>query len=263
MFRSYLTATLTLILFMAFAAVFPVFGQGILNTEKYEQNLKKAFSLGGTFGYEGARGNSDLNKTDFEFFSSYKIQSHIFRFVGGFNYLNSSGETITSDIYGQVRYNHVFTGHLQSFTFYQLQKNEILLVKRRELAGAGLRIALLKKDSARIRLDAGIGGMYENELLKSTAQDQPYTAAQNYFRMTDFLSFRYVHKTIRVVDVMYYQPLVKSFTDFRIYNDLSVQFGIRKHLTFETGFVWRYDSRPPGSLKKQDLNLKNGIVLNF
>ncbi|HYW97355.1 MAG TPA: DUF481 domain-containing protein [Bacteroidales bacterium] len=238
-------------------------GQGILNTEKYGQNLGKAFLVAGTFGYEGARGNSNLNKTDFELLTSYHINSHVFRLVGGFNYLNSSGKVITSNIYSQLRYNHVFTNRLQSFTFYQVQKNDILLVKRRELLGAGLRIALVRKDSSRISFDAGIGGMYENELLNRPDSITEQVSANNYFRMSDFLSFRYKHKNIVIVNVMYVQPLVNYFRDFRLYNDLSIQFRIRKNLSFETGFVYRYDSRPPGDLEMTDLNFKNAIIVKF
>ncbi len=193
----------------------------------------------------------------------YHTGNHIIRVVGGFNYLNSSGETITSDIFSQLRYNHIFTSRLQSFTFYQIQKNEILLVKRRELAGAGLRIALVQKDSSRIRLDAGIGGMYENELLKDSPEVTAGGTAQGYFRMADFLSFRYVRSNFRIVDVMYYQPLVREFSDFRLYNDFTIHFTIQKHLSFETGFIYRFDSRPPGTLKKEDLSLKNAIVVTF
>ena len=238
-------------------------GQGILNTEKYEQNPAKAFSLAANFGYEGARGNTNLNKTDLEMFSEYHFRHHIFRIVGGFNFLNSGGDRITSNIYSQVRYNYVFTGRLQSFMFYQLQNNEILLIRRRELAGAGIRISLLNSDSAKIRVDAGIGGMYENELLNEKSSEMPPGMANHYFRMTDFLSARYRSGKVKVVDVLYYQPLIRQFSDFRLYNDLTLQFAIQKHLSFGAGITYRYDSRPPGNLKRYDIGIKNSIILSF
>jgi putative salt-induced outer membrane protein YdiY len=254
------------ILLLMFLPVFhqaPASGQGILNTEKYEQNLNKSYNIAGKFGYEGARGNTVLDKADFEFMTMYHYRRHILRLVGGFNYLNNSGSVITNSVYSQLRYNHVFTEDLQSFTFYQVQKNEILLVRRRELLGAGLRIALVRADSSLIKLDAGIGGMYENELLNSPVLDNMDMKAENYFRMTDFLSCRYRYKNVRIIDVLYYQPLFSDFTDFRLYNDLTFQFAIVKHLSFETDVIYRYDSRPPGDLKRWDFGLKNSIAFNF
>ncbi len=254
--------TVFLFIFMLFDYLH-IAGQGILNTEKYEQNAARAFSLAATFGYEGARGNTNLNKTDLEMFSEYHFRHHIFRLVGGFNFLNSGGERITSNIYSQIRYNYVFTERLQSFMFYQLQNNEILLIRRRELAGAGIRISLLNADSAKIRVDAGIGGMYENELLNEKSSEIPAGTANHYFRMTDFLSARYSSGKIKIVDVLYYQPLMRQFSDFRLYNDLTLQFAIQKHLSFGAGMTYRYDSRPPGSLKRYDIGIKNSIILSF
>ena len=255
-----ITVTIVILIFFVINVIE---AQGILNTEKYEQNLQKKFGLSGTFSYEGARGNSNLNKTDFEMLMNYHTGDNIFRLVGGFNYLNSTGDAITSSIYSQLRYNRIYTKRLQSFTFLQIQKNDILLVKARELAGAGLRIALIRKDSAKIKFDIGLGGMYEHELLNGSNPYIPADAAHDYFRMSDFLSFRYRHKNISIIDVMYYQPLMTRFSDFRYYNDLSLQFRIKKYLFFETGFVYRYDSRPPGNIKTADMSVKNGIVFNF
>ncbi len=253
----------SLLLYLLVCLLDTASGQGILNTEKYDLNKTQAFTLAGTFAFEGARGNSNLNKTDLEVITGYHSGNHIFKLVGGFNYLNSSGSVITSNIFSQLRYNHIFTSRLQSFTFYQLQKNDILLVKKRELVGAGLRISLVKDDSAYFNVSIGLGGMYENEQLKNAEDNQKADRAEGYFRLADYLSLQYRVKTVKIVDVLYFQPLINRFDDFRMYNDLSIQFKIQKHVAFETGFVYRYDSRPPGSLKREDLSLKNGIVFNF
>jgi hypothetical protein len=239
-----------------------IYSQDIINTEKYEFNLNKKLNFGTSLNFNAERGNTYLNEMDAEVMGSYTLNRNIFRTIAGFNYLESKTEMLKENYYLQLRYNRVLGPYFQTFSFYQLQRNDILLVNKRELLGSGIRIVFFPEDTAIFKCDIGIGAMYENEVLNlSPEESEP--EHREYFRMSDFVSLQFHHKRIRIVNVLYYQPRFADFGDFRVFNDLSLQFKILNFLSISSGIVYKYDSVPPEDIQKEDFSFKNGIVLKF
>lgn len=256
-------STTAIILFFLCIFSTGIFAQGIVNTEEFDLDYNKRLNLGSEFSYEMERGNTDINSFELDFFSSYIKTPHIIRLIGGFDHLNNNGREIKSNIYGQIRYNHAFAPWFQSFTFYQIQRDEILLVNQRNLMGAGGRFILVPGDSAAFDFDIGIGAMYEKEELNEAKLEAGPLPNTEGFRFANFLSVIYDHKFVRFVNITYYQPWVKDFKDYRIFNEAKLIFRVSGHLSISTELLYRLDTRPPEGIKQDDLSLKNGIIINF
>ncbi len=255
------TTAIILLLLCLFSS--GISAQGIVNTEKYDLDYGKRFNLGSEFSYEMERGNTDINSFELDFFSSYIKTPHIVRLIGGFDHLNSDGKEIKSNVYGQVRYNHAFAPWFQSFTFYQIQRDEILLVNQRNLIGAGGRFIFIPGDSAAFDFDIGIGVMYESEDLNESKIEVAGVPNTEGFRFANFLSMVYNTKLIRFVNITYYQPWVEDFKDYRIFNEAKLIFKVSGYLSISTELLYRLDTRPPEGIKQDDLSLKNGIIVTF
>lgn len=51
-----------------------------------------------------------------------------------------------------------------------------------------------------------------------------------------------------------------NVVDFRFFDEISLVLELNKNLGIYFSFVYRYDNRPPSSLKRYDISLKNGVI---
>lgn len=239
--------------------------QTLINTEKIAFLEDKNYVVGAELKYAGSYGNLDIQQFSSSFLFGYKIKSHhLFRAMGGFEFLSKDNSELKNAAFTQLRYNYIFSSKIRSFHFYQLQSNKTVLLNKRELYGSGLRISFFNKDSSKVSFNLGLGLMYENEFLDKRwigVNDIPNTSL---FRMADFVSIKYsINKKIELLNVLYYQPSISEFSDFRLFNDFSVVFKFSKRYSFEFSAKYRNDSKPPSTIEKEDLNTAAGIIINI
>jgi len=237
-------------------------GQTIINAEKnFEPGDTAFFSLSGE--YEGNRGNSVVDQLDASLATGYRFTKHTFKLMGGYSTLMEDNEKILNGGHVQVRHNLSFLKkRMKSFLFYQLQFNDILLLTKRELVGAGVRGHLLFKGDD--FLDVGTGVMYELEQLDPFYLLPVETSLTKYYRMSNMVSCRLtVGEKIGVNNVLYYQPWLEDFKDFRMLNDFSISFEVLENLAVDLTLVYRYDSDPPSALENGDMDIGTGLTLSF
>lgn len=150
--------------------------------------------------------------------------------------------------------------------FVQKEFNEFILLKDRNLIGFSSRFQIINEtlqidsaDKLEISTFLGIGGMIENEDLNTRPPKETTVG-----RLTSYLSFGVnIPGNLFIKSTTYYQPRFSNDKDYRLLNESSLNIKINKYLTFRTTLRLRYDSEPPEKVKPRDLNLLNGIQIEF
>ncbi|MEJ2544636.1 MAG: DUF481 domain-containing protein [Calditrichaceae bacterium] len=239
-----------------------IHGQTIVNTEKLAGQTAKGFNAGLEFNFDFEQGNSDLIELSGNSLLGYRKNNQSIKFMTGVRYLSEEDNELIFRNFIHLRHNYYITKSIRSFAFYQLQKNNSLLLKRRQLFGAGLRKVFTIMDS--LNIDAGSGLMYEMEKFNKRDILNNENASQSSYRMANILSIRYkIKSNISILNTLYFQPDISDFNDFRFFNELSLSFAFNELMQFNIASVWRHDSQPPHDLKRNDINIQTGIVMRF
>lgn len=224
--------------------------------------MSKGTNLGMEIIFDYEQGNSDVIEIDGKSLIGYKGNKHSINFLTGIRYLSEDDSKLIYRTFIHLRHNYYLKYGLRSFTFYQLQSNNALLLKRRQLIGAGIRKVFQFADS--LKIDIGSGLIYEMEKLNNPDTVHNEKASQSYYRMANIMSIIYQLKSyMAIVNAVYFQPDISNFRDFRFFDELSLVFSISKYLQFNISSIWRHDSQPPLNLKQNDINIQTGIVVKF
>ncbi len=238
-----------------------VSSQTIINAERFAGGTDSTiFAL--NFSYNGTRGNSNTDQFNIAPYVTLIRKKNDYMLFGGYSLLSRSNDRILNAGFIHLRHNYKITERFKSFEFYQLQFNEILLLTKREVFGAGLRYSFLIRDS--LNFDLGVGIMRELEILNRKTLQPDELSETTYYRATCVSTLNWVAaKTIMINNVMYYQPYLKDFSDYRLLNDLKLIFTVSQHFKLITSVTARYDSKPPAILKNLDTAVNLGFELKF
>lgn len=246
-----------LVLFIHFLCLLCFANGQIVNIEN-QRLTRKDTGLVGTIGLDvnimkntkeiwqiGNKTHLQLNKLN----STYLFLSEIeFAQIDNNSYLSKG--------FQHIRFNKYFSKLLVGEAFTQLQYNHIQKLKLRWLGGSGIRMQLIKKDS--LYANWGVSGMYEYEELTDNS------TFSRLFRFSSYLSFNYqLNKLLNNQFIIYYQPVVQNFSDYRVSLDLQLSIQITKKLQFITTYNHLYDSNPPKNVSNHDFSIKNGIKYAF
>jgi hypothetical protein len=175
--------------------------QTLVNTEKMAFLDGKDYLIGAELGYEGSFGNSDIQQFSSIFILGYKLNNHhLLRVMGGFEFLSEDKKELTNIAFTQFRYNYIFSSKIRTFHFYQIQYNKVILLNRRDLYGSGIRLSFFKNDSSKVKVNIGIGLMYEEEQLDPHLIGADDISHTELFRMANFISVRY--KTTKNIEFL-------------------------------------------------------------
>jgi putative salt-induced outer membrane protein YdiY len=237
------------------------FSQTIINAERLIDGADSTiYAISAS--YNGTRGNSTTDQLDISPAFILLKKKNDYKLFGGYSVLSGSGKGILNSGFVHFRHNYKISGRIKTFEFYQLQFNDVLLLNKREIFGAGLRFSMIHKDS--LDLDFELGLMKENEVLNKTKllPDEDYLV-KNY-RITFVNSFKWIiNKYVKLNNVIYYQPNVSNFRDYRILNDISLTTSLTGRIQLLTALTLRYDNKPPGTLQNLDSALSVGLNIKF
>ena len=145
--------------------------------------------------------------------------------------------------------------------FVQKEFDDFILLRDRQLIGLGLRTSIFQADSTnqKVRLSLGNGAMWEKEKLSTTP-----ISLTKIIRSTNYLSLQTrLNDLVNFNFVGYYQASLERWRDYRVLVQSSLGFNLTKSFMFQTNFNLRFDNEPPGSIKKCDLELTNGVKFSF
>lgn len=176
-------------------------------------------------------------------------------------------ERVVDSGYGHLRYTRMQWLRFGAEIYGQAQYDQIRLLSRRLVAGAGIRAVLLDFDAFSAWL--GSGYMHERERRNIPTEDRPPLGPDptldvnhrfsNYFTCAlDLFEDR-----LSLVNVVYVQPRFDDFRDIQLLEQLSLAFKLSEYLSFTSDLTLRHDSRAPRSVKRTDLQLSQGFAVSF
>ena len=231
--------------------------QTIINAERLTDGADSAiYSF--AFSYNGTKGNSNTDQFDISPNVVLLREKNSYKLLGGYSLLSESRNKILNTGFVHIRHNFKFNERVKTFEFYQIQFNEILLLTKREVFGAGLRFSLFNYDS--LKFDFGAGIMREEEVLNKTFLLTDELSETKYYRITCVNTLSWIiSKIVKIHNVLYYQPYLKDFNDYRLLDDFNLIVSVNKHFDLITSLTMRYDSKPPGTLNYMDNVISIGI----
>jgi hypothetical protein len=244
------------------AAPAPSSSQTILNTERFQLLEVDGPHLTVSASATGRRGNSEIFVADASGIVGILRGNHWTRLIFGGSYLRDGERSLLDARFAQLRYTWSARERLQTFHFAQAQDNESLRLRRRLLLGSGVQYRVLETERASLTL--GAGGMVEWERIAPDAVNPGEPTEGNAVRMANLGVFRYrTQSGTNILNVTYFQPRFDALGDQRILNDLGVTFPVTERVRLTMSGEWRRDTRPPPSLKRDDLVLRMGVSLDF
>lgn len=257
-----------LLLFLGLQFYSICYTQTIVNTEKLFNSDSTRFKFSSELLGSVISGNASVFLLEYSANAAFQQGKNQIMLLSGGEYINEEKQIVSNSHFGQFRYSYILSDWITPYGFYQIQSNEILLLRRRQLAGIGNRMTLfrvLKHDSLEVIISRlSLGCMLEEELLnrdKLPVDEKVYT---NYFRgnLNFVLSFA-ISENISFINTTYYQPYFKNFKDYRLLNETNILFEITERLSFSVDFEIRYDNDPPKVLKNNDINSNFGLLFQI
>lgn len=187
----------------------------------------------------------------------YKTQKDLYLFLTNYNLLRGSGKRLSNNMFYHLRYNRKLNKVIRWEVFTQLQQDVVTNISLRVLAGTGPRFKLY--DRPRFKLYAATAAMYEYE--KEKTEPPVY---HNEVRSSSYVSFVYApNDVVELVSTTFYQPLFRKFSDFRLFNQLSISIKAAKNLSISTNWNYLYDAFPAGGAPNLNYSVSNGITYRF
>lgn len=212
------------------------------------------------FQYNYQKNNQEkLSQIYFSGTHQYKSKNfkNYFLILGNIDYSIANEEDLSNSGLIHFRYNRKLSARFKLEAFTQYQYNKILGIENRRLIGFGPRY---KVNKSKVMVFY-IGTLLMREFEK--ASDNLKT--MSYQRLSNYLSLSYKNKakTLEFTSVVYYQPNINYWIDYRLSSQTTIAFNITSKLQFINSLSYGYDSFSPTNISKQNIILSNGIKLNL
>ena len=235
--------------------------QTILNTERFQLSEVDGFHVSANLSASGDRGNSEVLNITSSGIVGVLAGRHWTRFIFGGKFLSNEERSILDNRFGQIRYSYIFSERTQSFHFVQAQRNETLRLRSRWLVGSGIRHTLVS--GKRSSLTVGTGLMGEWERLNADAVGEGEPTESEALRMANQAIYSFdLDSGARILNILYFQPDVAEFSDFRVLNDLALLVPVTEHVRLTVSAEWRRDTRPPSELGRDDLTFSMSLGID-
>lgn len=251
-----------------FAFVFIIAFSNTLRAQVNTEALRKQFmndtitnSLSAS--YQIADGNSEYVGLSI----GYRLDCLYDRFYSFLNtsleYKRAKDKSIVDKGFAHLRIGYNINKLFGVETFYQKEFNKFILLKDRNLIGAGLRLRvdkiILDTSKNNFEFIIGSGIMAENEILSLDTD-----SSTNAIRTTNYFNLHYnISNTVSFSTILYYQASLANFQNFRLLNDSKFSFKITEYLSFYTSLNYRYNNTAHFDLKKYDIYIINGLSVSF
>lgn len=245
------------------ALLFLIFVPALLHTQQivHIESRRVADAEDGFTGTIDLQLNYIQNKNKiFQTFNSlntrYKTGNHTFLFLASYNFGIVSRSRIINDSYQHFRYTRPVHDRISAEAFLQSQHNEGIMLKWRGLAGAGPRFTLLQNEKGRLYI--GTLYMFEYE------QERESEIIYRDHRLSNYVSFGMPFSDIVTFDViLYYQPNLRQFSNYKFSSQASVEIRLSERLALLTALSMTHNTRPPESIQRTNINLRNGVRILF
>lgn len=247
---------LWLFLFISFHYNF--YGQlvNIENQRNQIDSIRTITSIDLLYNYQN-NNNEELSMVNFSGTHQFKTKNlkNYFLLMGNIDYSLANGYELSNSGLIHIRYNRKLNEKIRLEAFTQYQYNRILGIESRKLIGIGPRYKINKS----VKTVFYIGSLLMQEFEK--ASDNMKTIS--YQRLSNYLSLSIKNKakTLEFASVVYYQPNVNLWEDFRLSSQTSLSFNITSKLQFINSVNYGFDSYAPTNVSKKNIILTNGLKM--
>ncbi|MDN3596703.1 DUF481 domain-containing protein [Zunongwangia endophytica] len=249
-------------LFLFFLLVTPcLLSAQLVNIEtKRIQSDSTRFVLNADFGFDHSN-NDGVTVNQIEAAATTQLRSKdlnkTYLFVGNYNYIDSDDGNLQNSWFLHGRFNYSLSKLLKLEGFIQGQYNELLVVRQRNLIGAGLRINWINREHFTGHL--GNSYMYEMEYSDNTG-----TTSYNHRNSTYFsLSYTSQSRNFTITNTFYYQPLYQDLDDYRILEQFRFDFPLSRWFRIFTIYDYYFDSKTPLNTHEYTSKLQMGFGISI
>jgi len=209
--------------------------------------------------FETKRGNSDVDNYSGGIRAQYdNNETYVLWGDFTFSYAKAFGALNTNKTYSHLRYIHTFyTKPLNAETLVQTETNEFTRVKKRFLAGGGLRYHFDKGDYGNLYF--GLGAFFEN--ISYTTSVDP---GEKNIRINSYIAYtKQFSKESKLSYVGYFQPNAEYSSDYIVSNGLELEVLVYKQLYVNFVLYYDIDTQPAVGVKGEDITQKTSFVYKF
>lgn len=249
----------TLTLALAFAA--PAADASILNIEGMRKGFDEAPGWSGSFKLDlgGSSGNTDKFNAALGVLAQHRRDGSVNLITFSSDYAEASGSRDTNKQIVHLRHTQDWKEQVAWEAFTQWQRNEFTNLTSRALIGGGLRWDLMNADrkAEGARFYLGTGAFYENQSIRNEPDRETIRANLYLSAVLPVFADSSLSGTI------YFQPAFDDPGDHRATCALGFSVPMRENLSLELTFNLTYDSRPPATVEKTDVEYLTGIRWSF
>ena len=250
------------ITFVFILSLTPLTAMAIVNMDGLHfDNKKDTFTADLDLTVSGSSGNSNTTKAALNTQFSWRSAKSINLAILGYQYGESNDVRSVNKAFIHYRFIYQLNDSMDWELFGQLEQNEFTRLSYRGLLGTGVRFSVLKSEQHHAFL--GLGGFYSREEIEVTSgltdDGVEEFARANFY----FLSKYTASPTVTFSNVLYYQPRLSRFSDYRALLETKLDFKINEDLSFRLSFDIEHDSEPSQSIKSTDISYMSGLVFKF
>ena len=177
--------------------------------------------------------------------------------IGNVNLARSRAQDFQNSWFFHLRYNQKLSDLVRLEGFVQSQKNELLSINSRNLIGTGIRLKVISKPDIKAYL--GNSYMYEEE--QSDAFGLKYYNHRNSSYLS--VSVSLANNRLDLTNTIYYQPLYRDFSNYRILQQFKAEVPITKKLKFSGLFNYFLNSLTPAGDSEYSSLLSMGLTFEI
>lgn len=240
----------------------PYTATAIVNMDSIHfDNKKDQFTAAIDIKVSGSTGNSNTSKTSINSQLTWIADKKINLIILGYQQGSNNDVRTVNKSFIHYRYIYQINQQFDWEFFTQLETNEFTRLSYRGLMGTGARYSIAKSETHHAYL--GFGGFYSKEKIE-TKSGLTDDGVNEFYRANFYLLSKYkVNKTIGLSNVLYYQPRLNKFSDYRALLETKLDFKINQELSFRLSFDITHDSEPSQTIEKTDISYMTGLIYKF
>ena len=220
------------------------------------EEIKNPWSFSFALGLNLNKGNTDKigGSSSIGLERMSQINEFVLKINGFYSETEKKKDTNKGDL--TFKYDHNFLKSESFFVFIIPSYNEFQNLKYRLQTGTGLKHTFYKNN----QVDYSLSGAVLYEVKQNPGDNEKDELARLSFRPKIKYSF---NESGRAYLVLFYQPKVDEFEDYRILSEFILEFNIYKKLFFEFKIADEYNNFVPADIKRNDLAVINAIKLKL
>ena len=161
-----------------------------------------------------------------------------------------------------LRFTYYFSSFYPLETYGQIEFDQFKLLNIRKILGAGLRFELVKTKEQFFYF--GWGGLYEYEKTDVITLEN----TQRKFRGSIYFSYLFssnkpTYRQKEFSIVLYYQPSLETFFDYRLQIDGGLSIDLNNSFSLENTLSFRRDNHPPPKVNADNIAYLTGISFQY